>query len=482
MMCMDRPISIVGARVVQAAVNPDVAIADLAALAQRDPAFAARVLHVANSAGMGARTRVTDIRQGCARLGARALRNVALGMIVDDMTPQGVSAQVLIEITLRRAVAAKLVAVALGASGDEAFTVGLFLEVGILIDARADLPRALQIARVPAADRTIVERAFNLDPHVETSARLAVELGLSEEMSTAIARHHDFLPPASRPGEKLAVIAWAAERVAAAWEATDPLRARQEAVLALERLGMSRPAIEDVFEAVPAELGAAATMIQRNIAEPVDLTSLTTDAQNRLLELNQGYESLVRRLEELLEQKESLAKQLASANEELARAATLDPLTGLWNRRAFEQALRRDLARAARTKDAVSLVMLDVDHFKRLNDTYGHPIGDQVLIEVGRALRTSIRGGDFPTRVGGEEFIVILTNATAEQARLVAERIQHALERVVVSTPKGEVRVTASFGVAAAHADSTVEELVARVDGALYAAKQGGRNTVRLAA
>jgi diguanylate cyclase (GGDEF)-like protein len=179
---------------------------------------------------------------------------------------------------------------------------------------------------------------------------------------------------------------------------------------------------------------------------------------------------------------EQLALALGNARlrESLRRQSVLDPLTGLFNRRHFDAALKRELARARRKNVPVSLVLVDIDHFKRVNDDYGHAVGDAVLRTIAQQLRLGIREGDIACRYGGEEMVLLLPECAAADAGTRAEAIRIALA-AIVPHPEGEgpQKVTASFGVAAypAHAQDA-EALFWAADKALYRAKQQGRNRV----
>ena len=158
--------------------------------------------------------------------------------------------------------------------------------------------------------------------------------------------------------------------------------------------------------------------------------------------------------------------------------AMIDPLTGLNNRGAMSITLNREMERARRHEDQnVSVVMVDVDHFKDINDRYGHLSGDDVLRQVAHIIQGSIRGSDACFRYGGEEFLVCLTNSNLALARLVAERIRIAISESVRLSGRDKP-VTASFGIAHYANESDWPELVARADKALYSAKQQGRNRV----
>jgi diguanylate cyclase (GGDEF)-like protein len=161
------------------------------------------------------------------------------------------------------------------------------------------------------------------------------------------------------------------------------------------------------------------------------------------------------------------------------RAAT-DGLTGLPNKRAVTDAMKRLFAQASTTASPLGLLLIDLDHFKQINDEWGHPVGDQVLANVGAVLRSVLRARDFAGRNGGEEFAVLLPDTGIPAALEIAERIRAAVAEIAL--PGADVSVTASLGVVGFpdHA-TTLDRLERLADAALYTAKRGGRNRVELA-
>jgi diguanylate cyclase (GGDEF)-like protein len=184
------------------------------------------------------------------------------------------------------------------------------------------------------------------------------------------------------------------------------------------------------------------------------------------------------RLSSMLRIKE-LTDQIQSANEKLAELAATDPLTQLRNRRVVYEQLEREFARARRYKHPLAVFMMDIDHFKSVNDTHGHGVGDEVLRVVARVLRRSTRETDMPGRYGGEEFIVLAPETSAADARVVAERIR-ANVQADTEAAAGIPTVTISIGIASteATAATTFEDVIHLADEALYAAKKRGRNRV----
>jgi diguanylate cyclase len=159
--------------------------------------------------------------------------------------------------------------------------------------------------------------------------------------------------------------------------------------------------------------------------------------------------------------------------------AETDGLTGIANRKRFDQAIHQSIAQATKAGEALTLLMVDIDHFKRFNDTHGHLVGDQVLRLVARTLTDCVRGGDLPARYGGEEFAVILPRTALAAARPIAERIRTTLAaRKIVrrNTGEGLGGITISIGAALYYPGETPAALIARADSALYSAKRQGRN------
>jgi diguanylate cyclase (GGDEF)-like protein len=171
---------------------------------------------------------------------------------------------------------------------------------------------------------------------------------------------------------------------------------------------------------------------------------------------------------------------------QLVEAATIDTKTELLNAAAWRQLAQRELERAGRQKTATAVLVIDMDHFKRLNDTYGHLAGDEALKAVGEALADELRGYDAVGRFGGEEFVALLPSVDGPTAVGVAERVRERIESVQVRVERrtggiGSIAVTASVGVAAAQGGVELDDLLRAADGALYAAKAAGRNAVRRA-
>jgi len=184
---------------------------------------------------------------------------------------------------------------------------------------------------------------------------------------------------------------------------------------------------------------------------------------------------------EMFAQQAVIAIQNAELFSEVQRLATIDPLTGILNRRSFFEHAMQEFTRARRYHTPLSLIMLDLDHFKKINDTFGHLIGDKALSEISRTCASQIRSSDFVGRYGGEEFVVLLPETNLAGAMSIAQRLCETIREVAIESRQGQVKVTASVGVAELMEDyANLDVLLEYADAALYRAKQAGRNRISI--
>ncbi|MBS2022559.1 MAG: GGDEF domain-containing protein [Deltaproteobacteria bacterium] len=177
----------------------------------------------------------------------------------------------------------------------------------------------------------------------------------------------------------------------------------------------------------------------------------------------------------------SLLQRLRDRQQELEHLSSTDVLTGLANRSVFYARLREEMARARRHKHGLCVLFIDADNFKAINDDFGHPTGDAVLVEVGRKVRDTLRQGDIAARWGGEEFAILLSHTAIAEARLVADRLLVLSRTVRAGEGAMGRKLTVSIGLAQLRPGETAEELISRADAALYGAKHEGRDRVTVA-
>lgn len=243
----------------------------------------------------------------------------------------------------------------------------------------------------------------------------------------------------------------------------------------------NHPAVNEIAPGgMPLVRGFAAAPISAGEMSGVLCVLDTRPLQMDATEL-EALEGLARELVRELGGPEAATAAPVSANvsavdiDSLERLASADPLTGLANRRGGEKDIAAEISRARRQNTPLSCVLLDIDHFKEVNDTFGHQAGDYVLREISALLRRTVRAYDVLVRWGGEEFLVVLPGVDHEQALKLAERIRHAVEHMPLA---GIGSVTTSVGVAALGNDYSFDAMFAAADRRLYSAKASGRNTV----
>ncbi|MBK5951513.1 GGDEF domain-containing protein [Rhodobium orientis] len=255
--------------------------------------------------------------------------------------------------------------------------------------------------------------------------------------------------------------------------------------------------IEDVGSQVSEEISQVISMIECSLAESTAYeTSLnganqklsnTTDLSRireivkDLISANEENSGINKNLRTQLEESQRQITELQSNLEVIRFESLTDELTTLANRKHFDQSIDRALAKADETGEPLALLMTDIDHFKRFNDTYGHQTGDQVLRLVALAVKQNVKGQDIPCRYGGEEFSVILPRTHLRQAVTVAEHIRKSVmskELIKRSTGEHLGRITISIGVALYHPGEGVADFIERTDQCMYAAKRTGRNKV----
>jgi len=261
-------------------------------------------------------------------------------------------------------------------------------------------------------------------------------------------------------------------------ESDDKLRAELGALTGAmrEMLAQVSDTLADVADEPP-ELKQTADLLQQELPDdPEAARAILKSAQQGILKAGSRIASAARRIRETVESQKEAVRRLSEQLHRVEQDALLDALTGLANRRKLEQFL------SALPEDApAAFVMADIDHFKRINDRHGHDAGDEVLAGVARILAQGVRASDLVARMGGEEFAIVLVGATGRHAFDTADALRRAVAMADIKSRHGKIPVTVSMGVAARRANEAIEDWIRRADQALYEAKHGGRDQVRVA-
>ncbi|QDS99968.1 GGDEF domain-containing protein [Adhaeretor mobilis] len=243
-----------------------------------------------------------------------------------------------------------------------------------------------------------------------------------------------------------------------------------------ERASMAVDQVRDLTRAVASDVTEHSSVIEgiSNQLNAIDQTSKDSSLAiaNAIAQMLGANGQLQARLEEAEQKIKNQAEELRTQETE----ARTDSLTKLANRRAFDHSLEHNLEKFCKERVPFAMILLDVDHFKKFNDTHGHQAGDEVLRVVGRTLNDVVKKTDLPCRYGGEEFAIVLPSTNAQQGRVAAERVRKAIEAATVPFEGKNLKVTASVGLTEVARGDQTDQIIRRADDAVYAAKDNGRN------
>ena len=482
--------------IVKACRDQEVGATQLSSIVNQDPRLTVEVLRTVNSAFFGLERKVRSANQAVAVLGNRALRNIALCFAVRDATRaesmKGFDVVDFWEDALRRAVGARYFAGLLGLDQEEAFTLGLLQEFGIMVMLHV-MPGKVSswpIIRATGMEhRPRVEHENFGTSHTHVGWMLARNWGLPEEIGVAIANHHDESPQGlSENVRKLCQVARGAEVLGTVFTARDKRTSLEfcHQVLTAEPFGLTTEQVEEVLASVPEQVEAVSATLGLGVKEQASFQGILEQANKQLVEEHLSYQELTLKLQAALEEKERFYHALELANARLEQLAYYDPLTGLSNRRHFEDGFLREIHRHSRTGRPLSVVCMDIDKFKTVNDSYGHPFGDVVLSAIASVLQEVLRATDIKARVGGDEMYLLMPETPGPVGLKTAERVRKAISKLDLSIGDARVPVSCSFGGTtwAGRVDSNTtaneiaEQIVKAADVALYESKEKGRDTV----
>lgn len=474
--------------VVQAAGDPSVQMARVTQVVMAEPTMTAALLRLVNSAAYGIGKPVSTVQQAAMFLGTRAIRNIAVHHVVRTALAKAdagaLDTRRFWEDCLRRAVLAQVLAKRAGYSDpSEAFTAGLLMDLGTLVLAVCDPARSHELQavahRIGSVRLAAEEREYGRG-HPAAFVALGRAWGLPVDLLEVVEMHHNPTAVfADRERQRLLDILRVVDVIADVVQCNGMEGAMSRAADALEGLA-SREVLNfaELLDEVAAQMKKVAADLDMSIGSQPSWETLVTRASRAMMQMNENYEALTRRLEVAVSERDQAMEELVQANSRLFVMASTDVLTGVLSRRSFVDALRTSMEDQAQWPAA--LLMLDIDHFKAVNDTHGHAAGDDVLVEVARRFSSVLRAGDVIGRLGGEEFAVFLPNCPASEPARVAERVRQATRGTPITLRNGQsLSVTVSIGgVAQTIRPLSTDLWLSAADAALYQSKSDGRDRV----
>lgn len=477
----------IASQIIDTVSRPDLSIQDLEGVVLLDPALTTKVLRLANSTLFGASGRIFTMGHALARLDIHVARLIVLSFNLSPMVGRIEGFDYL--QFWKRSGAMGLVAARLArhfpeVNIDEARVAGLIAGIGRILLAESmgnQYGEVCALADERGESLDAVERELLGSDHPTVAGRALSHWNFPQSLVNAIQAHLQpkfigDLPEHPRELAKVlhisslivdAVVERRADKMAAlrVWS---ELWARLDAEMTNFFVDSLRGEIEEIQSIYESD----------NLGDE-DLLQL---AHKRMVEVSLATATNLSITAQRVEESEQKVEDLRKERDQLAQQVTADPLTGIYNRKFFDQRLNEELKRFERHKTPLSLILLDIDHFKKLNDTYGHQAGDAVLKTVTRTIRKCLRSSDVVARYGGEEFAVIAPETDSQGAVSSANRMRTCLERLKVVHNGHRLSVTASFGVVTATDPTrinTPEKLIEVSDACLYEAKRSGRNCVR---
>jgi diguanylate cyclase (GGDEF)-like protein len=445
--------------------DPDIGTAKVAKVIGRDPALTAKILKVANSAWCGVRREVATLEQAVSLLGLNGTMSLALSFSLVRGLRKNDGATFDHQAYWRRSVISATATLSIGsrlkaADQDELFLAGLLQDIGMLVlnEAMPTYGSLVASANRDHGALVEIEREELHTDHAQVGCWFLTKWGLPSRLIEAVSASHEresIVKPLAKSvaiGSRIADI-WVNPNTAAATAVAT------EAVKALIQLP------NDQFDQVLAKTAADLPEITENmdiaVGDEAFINGLLDQAREAIAELN------LRALQEA----RSIAVQ-----------AQRDALTSLYNRTYLDQALSEQFDLSRSLAQPLTIIFIDIDRFKIINDTYGHQGGDAVLISVSQTIRSVTRDNDTVVRFGGDEFVVLLANTDEKLAADISERIRSAVAKKLHKAGDGNrIAVTVSVGWATMSSDLGVfsaKELLESADRSLYAAKTAGRNRV----
>ncbi len=467
---------------------------ELAEVIQNDNSLTTKVLKVVNSAYYAIPSKVATIAQAVVILGFDAVKNLVLSMSVLELlvsdTQEIKQVQKLWERSLFMAVTARQIATRRESivNPDEAFIAALLADVGMLMFVRHAaedyVPLVVREQR-GEAELPVLERELFGTDHCKIGQQLAENWGFPDKLSEPIAWHHDMdaAEGLSTELEDVSRITLFARRCASVIYVEDLEKMMKECRLQAEiTFGLSNEELDEFLLEVFDQVDKTADYFGVKLDQQANYMEILQEANRKLSQMNLSYEQMNQKLVKANERAERLASQLQDANEKLQELVNTDPLTGVLNRCSMEQSLLHEFTRARRYERQLAVMLIDIDHFKQVNDNFGHPQGDSVLKEMAEVVTEMLRDTDMMVRYGGEEFLIVMPETKLYAARIAAERIRRLVEgHEFTHLPGTPMFLTISIGVAELSNEdkcNSPEELVKASDLKLYEAKENGRNRI----
>jgi len=461
-------------KIIEAYQKTEPNIQEIGDLLTTDPPLTIKILKIVNSSFFSLPTKITSVHHAIKLLGIKAVKNLALSFTLINTFQSNQNGLIdykrFWKTSLVGATATKLLAEKLEPDhAEDAFILGLLQDIGILILGFC-MPRQYALVLNEVGKNSIIypqaeTRVLGIN-HQEIGEYLTKSWDLPNTFYLPIGYHHipDKLPSAQSSVIKLTRILYLSSLFIG-------LLSDNSRAMSLWKL---KETVYDYGFSTEINVSEIWDKIWKQILEIFPLFDLEVGKDEYIQIIESARAELSKLSVEMINTSIQQVKEMEALKQQVIR----DSMTQLYNHHHFRQLLQNELARAERYKRPLSLLFCDIDHFKAINDTFGHLAGDRVIKALATKLRMETRESDHAARYGGEEFAVILPETTIEDAKVIAERLRSEIESMDITYGGNSIFISLSFGIAdlTDNKPADIDELISRADKALYQAKEQGRN------
>lgn len=484
------------AKLMHLTLSDESSISQIADVIKRDVGLSAAILRITNSSAFGLLRRVTSIDQAVVLLGFKVVRNIALAVgVVDLFSP---SESTFLSKTWQRSILSGIAARELTSfngnkNHEDAFTNGLLHDIGLIAFYVFDRDLADQlIERMESNGRlplTEEKKLLGVD-HVEVGSTLVEKWGLPDEIKLSIMNHHSepAYDSANTEDTNVSPVYYLSTLVGDIFYLGKKSDSIKEFITKSHTLmGIETSKAEGLLHDIHPQLAEIASYFQIDVGLENKYEQILREANEEILNIAVSNEATKFHLTQAFEREKKLSEKLEKKNQDLKLLASKDALTGLYNRQFLDELLEKEWYRSKRKNYPLSMAMVDIDDFKKINDTFGHKVGDTVLIKIADAIKNRMRKNDFVARYGGEEFAFIFPETDIENASQITVIINRLIQDLDTSSFIGgeNIALSISCGVSTAYPakdGDSVDDLMKRADDALYDAKRSGKNKVMIKA
>lgn len=477
-------------RIIQEIKKDKSSLNDLADIISYDPALTAKILRIANSSFYSLPYKVDSIERAVHILGLEALKNIALSFaIVKGFKRNPVDEfdhELFWKRSITSAVSAEMIATKLNMKREDTFVTPLLMDIGVLVTYLVRPDDYLRVINKKKATNMSTSEAevsvYGFD-HQDVGSEILKKWGLPESIYMPIAYHHKKKDcPADL--KNMVDILMLSDIMSSVYHGNKSSRKFNELKQLLQdKLDITDSEVSEFVDLIANKTVEILTSFDLEVGDMKPYSQILQDANEELGKLNFSYEQLVMELKQAKEMAEKLAVEAWEAKEKLREVSIKDGLTNLFNHKHFQDIMDKEIPRVERYAHVMSLIMVDIDYFKKVNDTYGHPQGDIVLRSVADVFDQTIRKPDAAARYGGEEFAILLPETDIKGAVVLAERLRQIVEKLELKLGDKTAKVTISLGVTTydpAKGRKTKAEIIDAADKALYSSKKTGRNKLSI--